>query len=91
MAKQLDVIWTAMFILHRGPADENQPIWASPVSCVVTNNDGAAFITSETMEQNAVAYAAEQIGEDPADLQLVGVDWVQMPYVDVSELPPPTP
>lgn len=95
MTNQLDMIWTALFILHReNPADENQPIWASPISCTVTSNDGGeVHITRELVEQNAVTYAAEQIGEDPANLQLVGVDWVQMPYVDASEMDitPPAP
>jgi len=95
MTNQVDVIWTALFILHRdNPVDENQPIWTSPISCTATSNDGGKVnITTELMEQNAVKYAAEQIGADPASLQLVGLDWVQMPYVDASELesPPPAP
>lgn len=92
MAEQLDVIWTALLILHReNPVDENQPVWTSPIACTVTNNEGPPIVTRELMATNAVNFIAEQTGENPANLQLVDVDWVVAPYVDASELPPPAP
>lgn len=92
MADQLDVIWVALLILHReNPIDENQPVWTQPISCTVVNNEGPVQITREMMEQNAVNFVAERTGENPANLQLVDVNWVAAPYVDASELPPPAP
>ncbi len=92
MADQLDAAWAALLIWHREPTDDNQPVWtASPVSCVITNNDGPVVVTREMMEQNAVNYVAEKIGAKPTDLQLVSLKWVIMPFVDASELPPPAP
>jgi hypothetical protein len=88
--EKLDVLWNAGLILHR-EVDPPQVISASEISCQVVNNDGPVQLTDVQMEDNAIRYVAEVIGEDPADLEVFSLTWVGMPYVDASELPPPAP
>lgn len=87
-----DMIWTAGFMLNRGPIDAAQLITAGPVSCQVTNSEGPIRpVTYDMAAENAIKYVAEVIQEDPADLDLISVDWVIMEFIDASELPPPPP
>lgn len=85
---RLDVLWQAGLILHR-EVDPPQVISASVIASCVANNDGPVQITDALMEDNAIKFVAEQIGEDPASLEVFSLTWVGMPFVDASELPPP--
>lgn len=89
--EKLDTIWNAGLILHRGPVDDLQVISASDIQCAIVNETGPVEITDLMMEQNAVSFVAQVIHEDPADLEVFSLEWVVMPFVDASELPPPAP
>lgn len=91
-ATKLDAIWQAGILLNRGPIDGVQVLSANGIACQINSTtDAPVEVTYTMMEDNAIRYTAEQIGEDPADLEIFSLEWVMMPFVDASELPPPAP
>lgn len=87
-----DIIWTAAFILDRGPIDAAQLITAGPNSADVTNSEGPVQeVTFDQMAQNAINWTSQVMGEDPSALDLISVTWVLTDFIDASEMPPPPP
>lgn len=84
MTNRIEAIWNAEIVATRDEIDG--PVCLSvSASCVITNHDGPAETSPQLMRDNAITWVAEQIGLDVAGMNVVALNWSEMPYVPADQ------